>query len=366
MNTTARIPIPLQQRLRDMRMRLIPAIVFTAALIAIGFMWKDYVAAPTMVGQAESIQASVSCYKPGMLAELSVNRFQMVKAGDSIGKILVADPKILASSLAVVEAEIEALRVGMEPVTAQQRAAINYDQLRLDWMKQRAQLATAQVNLQWAGTELRRTDELFKEKILSQAMLEEAQAKQNRLQQEVDELAKLVTEQEQNFKQLQITNSIEASEKTLRAAIAVQESKLHLIEAELSPITLSAPVDGMISVIYHRSGEAITAGEPVVAIAALNSPRIVGYLRPPITCDPKVGMNVEVRTRGLHRQVGSAKIVEVGVQLEPIAPALLPPVKLANGEFGLPVAISLPTSLKVLPGELLDLTLLPDIHPTEN
>jgi hypothetical protein len=46
--------------------------------------------------------------------------------------------------------------------------------------------------------------------------------------------------------------------------------------------------------------------------------------------------------------------------LETIAPALLPPIKFANVELGLPLGISLPANLKIRPGELVDLTLLPN------
>ena len=143
MKNPAPIPIPIQQRWHDLRLRALPAIVLAAALITVGVLWRDNVAAPTMVGQAEPFLANVSCFKPGVLAEFTVTRFQKVKAGDPVGQIMVTDPKILASSLAVIQAEIEMLRVNMKPIAAQQRNAMDYGQLRLDWMRQLAQLATA-------------------------------------------------------------------------------------------------------------------------------------------------------------------------------------------------------------------------------
>src|SRR5204863_3360577 len=149
----------------------------------------------------------------------------------------------------------------------------------------------------------------------------------------------------QAFKTLQTTNTPGLSvvgEDPLRAAIAAQESKLRLTEAELGPITLKATVDGMVDIIYHRSGEAVTAGEPIIAIATFNSVRIIGYLRAPIIDEPKLGTRVQVRTRGPRRQVGSASIVEIGAQLEPISAALSGGFKLANVELGLPLSISLP------------------------
>jgi multidrug resistance efflux pump len=297
-----------------------------------------------------------------MLAQLDVTRFQKVRAGDPVGQVLVTDPKILAASLAVIQADIEMLRVNMKPVLSQQGIAMNYDHLRLVYMKERAQLANLQANLQVAEGEYRRMEELHKDRIVSDRVYEQAKGQRDRLKNEIEEQSRLVAEQEQAFKSLQITNTPSLSvvgEDPLRAAISVQESKLRLTEAELSPITLKAPVDGMVSVIYHRSGEAITAGEPIVTIATYNSVRIVGYLRPPIIDEPRIGTRVEVRTRGPHRQVGEASIVEVGTQLESMAPALVGSVRLAEVELGLPISVSLPPNLRIRPGELVDLTFFP-------
>src|SRR5262249_7608277 len=109
----AHIPIPFQSRLRELRLRWLPPVVLILAFSCLALLWDKHVVAPTMVGQAEPILANVSSYKAGVLAELRVNRFQKVKAGETVGQVMVTDPKILASSLAVIQAEIEMLRAGM-------------------------------------------------------------------------------------------------------------------------------------------------------------------------------------------------------------------------------------------------------------
>src|ERR1051325_812798 len=355
------IPIPLRQRWHDARLRIGSVVSFCGAIAGIALLWKSNIAAPTLVGQAELNESKVRCYKPGMLGHLDVARFQKVKAGDPVGQVLVTDPKILASSLSVIQAEIEALRVSMQPIARQQHTAMEYSSLQLDWMKQRAQLAMAQVNLQLAQSELQRTEALYKDKIISQRVYEQAKASRDRYKTEVDELNRIVNEQSKDVAQPQATNTIELSQlsdQPLRAAIAVQESKLRLTEAELSPITLKAPVDGMVNLIFHRSGEAIIAGEPIVTIAAYNPVRIVSYVRAPVMTEPSVGTRVEVRSRGPRREVGIANIIEVGTQLETVAPALASPVKFSTVELGLPISVSLPSNLKIRPGELVDLTLL--------
>lgn len=356
------IPVPLSQRWRDARMRLIPLLVFSATVVSIAMLWKDHVAAPSMVGQAEPVIATVACQKAGVLAQLNVVRFQKVKKDDVIGQVLVSDPQVLASSIAVMQSEIEMLRVNLKPIVAQQKNAMDYNQLRLDWMRQRAQLASARVNLQLAQTEFKRTDELFKDKILSERVYDQAKARQDSLQKEVDELDKLVCEGEKNFQSLQLSNTVDiakVSEDPLRAAIAVEESKLKLTEAELAPIVLKASMDGIISTVLHRSGEAVVAGQTIVTIATDTPVRIVAYMRPPILNEPKAGMEVEVRTRGMRREVGKSKIREVGAQLESLPATLSGPMRLASADLGLPVEVELPANLKIRAGELVDLVILP-------
>src|ERR1017187_3985936 len=120
------------------------------------------------------------------------------------------------------------LRVTMQPIEAKQRIAMDYSQLRLDWMRQRAQLAMARANLQFAEVDFHRTEELFKDKIVSERAYDQAKTSQGRLQSEVDELARLVEEQGRNLEQLQLTNTAAISKVTdepLRAAIAAQDSR---------------------------------------------------------------------------------------------------------------------------------------------
>jgi multidrug resistance efflux pump len=357
------IPVPLAERWRDARLRLIPICVFGGSICAVALLWKEHVAPASMVGQAEPVIANVSSHKPGILAELSVARFQKVKVGDPIGQVMITDPNILASSIAVIRSEIESLRVSLQPIASEQKRAIGFDRLQLDWMRERADLAATQVKLQQAQSEFRRVESLYKDQIVSQKLFEQTRSSQDSLQKEVDELTKLVCEAEKNLQVLQVSNKLDAasvSEEPLHAAIAVQEAKLRQLQAELSPILLKAPMDGIITTLFHRTGEAVMAGQPVVSIATFNPVRIVGYMKPPILEEPKIGMKIEVRVRSPHREVGFARVIEVGTQLENVPAALLGAAKLGTAELGLPLDISLPSNLKLRAGELVDLVLQPN------
>lgn len=352
------IPVPVAQRLRDARTRLLPIFVMVSALAAIAGLWRNHVAAPTMVGQAQGDLATISSPKSGMLTALHVARFQKVHAGDLLGHVMVADPRLLETSLAVIRAEIEALRAGLRPLDTQQRNAIDYVQLRLDWIKQRAALASAQVNLQLAETELRRTEVLLREKIATQQSFDEARARRDALQREVDELTRLVAEGERSFKVLQpgdTSGLAVISDEPLRAAIAVQEAKLRMTEADLSPFRLQSPIDGTVTAIHHHSGEAVRPGQPILEIAADQPSHIVAYLRQPVQVEPKRGQTVQIRTRNGRRSTATGQVLHIGARLDTLPAALQSPVKLAGIELGLPVSISLPRKLKLRPAELVDI-----------
>ena len=358
----APIPIPLAQRWRHARMNLLPGAVFLTAIGALTVLWREHVAAPTMVGQAEAVVANVSSHIPGMLAGLNVQRFQSVRAGDQLGHVITADPKLLDASLAVIRSELEMLRANQDPIAAQQRNAVNYAQLRIDWMRQRVELADARVELQLAEAEFRRTEQLFKSNVASGSEMDIAQTGRDALVGKVDELIKLVADGEQSFKNLHPTNMADMSmlsDEPIRATIAAYEAQLRQVEAELAPVLLKAPTDGVVSAIYFRSGEAVTAGMPIVSIASTHSTRIIGYLRPPVIDEPKPGMTVEVRTRGLRRTAGRAEILQIGAQFEPLPLVLQNPLKPAGSELGLTVDISLPPNLAVRPGELVDIRVVP-------
>ncbi len=356
------IPVPLSERWQDLRSRVAPVLVLGAAIASIGLLWKGHIAAPSMVGQAEPILANVSSQKAGVLAELCVNRFQRVKQGDVVGKVITTDPAVLTSSIAVIQADIKMLGASMAQVMRNQRNQLSFAGLRLDWMRQRAELAMAKVKLQEAETEATRMSELFNDKIISQRKLEDVQANRDALKGQVSELVRLVDEQEKNFPQLQMTNATDfagISDEAVKAALSMQDAKLKLTEAELSPVTLKAPMDGIITTVFHQSGEAVMAGQPVVAIATYAPVRIVGYLREPIQTELKAGMNVEVRTRGFRRDSAITKIKEVGTQLENVPSAILGPMKLVSADLGLPVEVELPPNLNLRAGELVDLVVQP-------
>ena len=212
MEPLPKIPSPPAHHWREFRIRAMPAIVFFVATVVAVAVWKDHVAAPTVFGEVEAVQANVSSAKAGLLSKLTVERFQRVTAGDIIGEVTVADPLVLIRSVAVIRAEIELLRANMKPVLGLQQAAIQSEELRLEWMRLRTQLLTARINFQFSTNEFVRMEALFKDRIISDRVFEQAKTAKEKLQAEVENLANLINESETNFNQLRLTEKLAAAQ----------------------------------------------------------------------------------------------------------------------------------------------------------
>ena len=94
------------------------------------------------------------------------------------------------------------------------------------------------------------------------------------------------------------------------------------------------------------------------------------YLPQAFPINPKIGMKVEVATRSpfsLRRTKSTATITGVSPHLESITNAIVRPGGLQSAVpiLGRVVSVSLPHDLKLLPGQPLDITLLPTEEPME-
>ncbi len=166
MNPLPDIPTPQGQRWKDFRLNGLPVITFAAVVAIIAYMWNQNLGPSIFVGEVQAVQENLASPKPGQLVDLTVDDFQPVNAGEVLASVITTDPKVIEASLAVIRAEVELLKTGMDPVLNQHRDAVNYQQLRLSWLVQRVDLAGARVRLQFAENELERVAKLFEEKII--------------------------------------------------------------------------------------------------------------------------------------------------------------------------------------------------------
>ncbi len=353
------IPTPASQRWREFRIQALPIVVFLLILIAIVFLWRNFLVPTSVIGEVETVRANVSTTENGQIAELNVDRFQVVRKGETIGSVLIQNPETTRASLAALESELNITKARMQLDAT--RNIQSHEQLRIDLLDQKIDLAKAKVNLLQAISNFKRGKELLEGKIISEEEFELRRTARDALQTEVDEREKLVEQLEQHMRELEPGIETKGLLQTpIEQAVNAQEEQLRLMQ---QPIPLKAPIDGIVQHIYRRPGEQVLAGEPILTITSPDSNRIVGYVRTPITVRPEPGMAVEIRPRSFKRIVGNGEVLKVGGQLENISLAEFQSGTSSNVYAqALPILVSLPTNLKalLLPGEIVDLDLKPE------
>jgi len=368
------IPTPPEIRWREFRIRYAPILVFLLVATAAAWIWNRHVTPPMLVGQVETEAASVSSAQSGVLANLRVAPFDSVRAGETVAIVITTDPKVLEAQLAVIRAELDLMKAQIAPLIDRERIQVDYERLRLEWLDSRVDLAAARAQLQYAEAELARMGALYRAKtsIVSKSEYELALARRDSLQAQIAEQEKLVQSIQRSLQRFQVANPEKEpppASAELEAAISLQDKKLKLAEAQLSPLTLAAPIDGIVSAVYRRSGETVVAGEPILAITSTNASRIVAFLLPPWTEEIQPGSPIEVVRRSARRETARAKVTYVGAAMQAVPPAMIPMVgrrllglnrrpldqNTPPIELGLPILVSVPPELHLLPGELVDL-----------
>ncbi|MDG5766887.1 biotin/lipoyl-binding protein [Balneolales bacterium ANBcel1] len=355
-----KIPVPPSRKWREMRVRILPFLIFALVALVVAYLWKDRVDAANMVGYVVGQQAEIRSPQNGSLADISVRPFDTVSAGDQIGRLITTDPRIVEAELSVVLAEIELIRLSMDPIADQQRNLLNYESLQMDLMENRARLGIAEIRKQAAEREYRRLQDLHERGLASDEQLEQSQTGFLTLQEEVEKIGELVDRMENRLAGIDLEDlmAVWKEEDPRAAAIEVQRRTIDRIRAEMMPITLHAPVSGQISAVYGTSGEYVDRGDTIAIIRSPKPDYILAHLRHPLVTTPEPGMEVLVRKQDRQRSETVMRIAEVGVHMETIQhmSSLFPDQPFET--TGLPVRVALNHELDLIPGEVVDMRLL--------
>jgi multidrug resistance efflux pump len=340
------IPTPVSQRWREFRIQVLPFVVFLSILTCIVYLWKSYVQPVGVIGYADTNLVNVTTLQDGMLSELFVERFEHVASNQVIAIIVNTDPELIKAQIESAQADIKILKA--RNAVDQQRTDQNYREFRQELLKLRLDNATDQVQAVLADKEVQRVEAMYKKGSESLAVLEAAQATRD---------AYVASLKERGTQMADLQKSLDDLAAQLQSgepdpfAEAV-EKKAKELELMLKPSTLRAPISGMISMVHHVKGERILRGMPIVSINDPETRRIIGYIRQPVTRVPTTNDSVTITTRTQVRQMARGQILRVGTQLEPITPGL---IAVDSMEVGLPIVVSVPDGIQLVPGEYLNL-----------
>lgn len=350
------IPTPPSQRWREFRIQVLPVVIFAIVLLMVVVLWRSYVLPASIVGMVQTNTVSITYVQPGLITDIFVKPFDIVTNGQPLCVIHPFSPELTRASMDKIAADMNLLRGRL--AINDLRNTESTAKLRLDLIEQRMLLGTAKVRLAEAEIVLDRKTKLRQEDIVAQAEFELAKAQRDLFNSEVTDRTRLIEEWDKELAALkpQQAGGGNNLDKLTQDAIAKQQEELNAL---YQPAVLRSPINGQVGEILQLAGQHSLNRQPIMTINSTRADRIIAFIRQPISLHPQVRDQVTVRTRGNHRQQLLTEIIDVGVQLEPINPVMLPWSNSRRAvEMGLPVAIRMPPDLKLMPGELVELSLV--------
>ena len=272
-------------------------VVLGLVLIALGAggyaLWHSKETA-TLIGVVRTTEIRVAPEVGGQLVTINVQKGDHVRAGD-----VVAQLSAIELSAAVVQA-----RAALDAASAQRDNV--YAGMRAEEVASLASaIDKAKSRLDYAQSELARKTQLVPVDAASQQDLDQAQndfatARADLAEAQANHAAAVAgpTREERAIADAQV--------KAAARAVAV-------LERRLDKTTLRAPADGIVSVIVAEVGENVTAGQPVLTIAATGKQWLSFNAREDMLHGLTVGDKVEVaRAGGEPRPAIVTELVPLG------------------------------------------------------
>ena len=356
------IKVPVSRRLREFRMRFMPLLIFAGAAVAAGFLWNQAVLGPTMVGEVESIQTLVKSPDSGMITNLLVRPYELVKKGQPLAELISSDLRTISPQLQDLRSRFAAAQLEVNAILDYDRMGYHFESMAMDTLRFRAQLGVVEAQLPIAEAAFDRAEIGWKEQVVPYNDYEAAKRSRDSLRAQVVELRKLVADAESHLaaagKNVAGYTNQQAGVLLKDALNNLKNTRTELDRSRVEPFVFRAPIDGVVGMIYHRDGENVQPGDNIMSIHALEGTRIIAYLRQGLNETPKRGSQITVRCRSHGRPEAVAKIEDVGFHYEPITNHSLmrPGVPF---ELGMPIAIGIPAKLQPIlkPGELVELAI---------
>jgi HlyD family secretion protein len=276
--------------------RIIALGLLVAAAGAGGYMlWRPGPDAP-VVGVVRTTEIRVAPEVGGQLAAIKVEKGARVRAGDVVAELSALE---LTASVAQARAALAAATADRDHVYAGVRAE--------EIASLASAIGKAKSRLEYADLQLARIAYLARSDTASQQTLDQAEN-------DVAAARADVAEAEANHAAAQ-AGPTQEQRAIADAQVQAAASALGVLERRLDKTTLRAPADGIVSVIVAEVGEAVRAGEPVLAIEETGKRWLSFNAREDLLHGLKVGATVDVARPGAR-----AATPAVVTEIQPLGP----------------------------------------------
>jgi multidrug resistance efflux pump len=393
------------------RHHVLPVFVWLVAVLCVVGLFTRRAQRFEVLGMARGQIRQIAATSTGRLKDVYVDVFEKVEAGQTLAVIdtVLDDERMveaeLKSQLDAAIAEIEHLTAQLVPTqdaleaekadrqinfTAQMRQfLLDIDQARLQILDVKAQIASDRVFLADLTSELKITEALFKEDVVTAYELQKVRAQHDSLAEKISENEAMLSQAEEDLitaqqrldefaKHPPVNPSVDGALEVIRKEVRVQEELVHGLMEQIEAfesrrfVELKAPFAGVVISIQgranqtalrrpgedviRRAGEVVQAGDSILAIAKSKPVEIVAYVG-----ESQLGLvqertPVEIIKSRPPEQKAQCEVEYIGPALE-----LMPEQLWRNPtipQWGQPIVIRIPEGMELIAGELVGIRAL--------
>jgi len=385
---------PENYRSGRVRLHVLPLLVWLIAVAGIVVLFHRQTQRFEVLGLAQGQVHQVAATCTGRLRSVPVQLFEKVTIGQTLAVVdTVLENETLEAQLATIEAEIahlmaqltatqesmlaEAANLETDKVAAQRRYSVDVENARLRILELKAVLVSDQILLGDLNTEFKIAQKLLEQDVIEPYELEKAEVQYNALAEKIEVNEGLLEQALQDFIKAQERRDefaqrqpqhppVDSVLEVIHKATKVQEELMNELLARLKPLELKSPINGVVIPILgnanevalrrpgenvsRRSGEVITAGDPIFAVAETEPCEVVAYINERQLGRVREGMVVELVKNSEPARIARSQISHVSPVVEQMPERLWLNPTIA--QWGRPVLIKIPPGLELVPGEI--------------
>lgn len=377
---TRPIDTPRSQRVADFKQRSLPLIVWSVCAAVCVTLLANRAASFQYIGLAQAPQYEVSADTTGKIDTLVVGLFEDVQAGEVVATL---DESQVFASIGTSNAKIGKLQADLEAARAQmlsgsgsgqadvsadlRRFQIDEEDRRLSALRLRVVIESDEIERNRMRLEVERNRRLLADGIIGQAFFETIEAAhavvdtrltENKILLAQTEAEALVARgrREDYERDLAVMPAREPLLAPLQQAISIEAARLGEIQQLRKGLVLRSPIDGRVSQIFGRRGQAVVPGEPVVMISERTVSEIVAYLAETDGLRVEEQQPVRLVSRTRPGSVSDSVVVRVSSGIEIMPQRLWRNPQVAD--YGRAVVIAPQAAMNLTPGETIEVRFL--------
>ena len=377
---TKPIETPHAQRVANFKQRSLPLIVWSVCALLCVVLLTNRARSFQYIGLAQAPQYEVSASATGTIDTLVVALFQDVQAGEVVATL---DERSVLASIETTNARITKLQADLGSARAQmfsgsgsgladfnadlRRFQIDEEDRRLEGLSLRVVVESDEVERSRLWLEVERNRELLGDGIIGQSFFETIQAahdvvdtrltKNKILLAQTDEEFQVARERRRAYEgELSVIPEAAPQLLPLQEAITIEAARLREIQVQRASLVLRSPVDGRVSSVYGRRGQAVVPGEPVVMISERSVSEIVAYLAEADGLRVEEQQPVRLVSHTRPGVVSDSVVLRVSPGIEVLPQRLWRNPQIAD--YGRAVVIAPQAAMKLTPGETIEVRFL--------